>query len=141
MLDELAPPLSEDEFLRLAEYLEVASSFSIVGLLGFLPAMALAPTPFGPRQWVPRLFPRGEPVGLEQGEVNMFVRLLWRQFEHVAATLVAGKDLAPEPDDMDSCQAFSGGVRRWRGDLPRGNRRCVPPAKRHAVEPCLVGLD
>jgi uncharacterized protein len=101
-------PLSDDEFERLADFLEAHSPFDTDGLLGVLNAVAVAPSLLPPSVWLPVVLPTG--LGdLDAAETEEFFGLLLRQYGDVLDALEHQQAVMPAPEDVAECKAFAAG--------------------------------
>jgi len=101
-------PLSEDEFERLAEFLEAHSPFDTDGPLGVLNAVAVAPSLLPPSAWLPVVLPTGL-GGLGTTEAQEVIGLLFRLHGDVLDALKHQQALMPAPEDVAECKAFAAG--------------------------------
>ena len=100
--------LSDDEFDRLAEFLDDYAAFDTDGLLGLLHAVVVAPGLVPPSAWFPVLVPDG--LGRCDGEnARDFIGLVMRQYNDVADALGQRMTIMPQPDDEEGCAAFAAG--------------------------------
>jgi len=100
--------LSDDEFDRLAEFLDCYAAFDTDGLLGLLHAVVVAPGLVPPSAWFPVLVPEG--LGeCDAANARDFVGLVMRQYNDVADALGQGMAIMPEPEDEEGCEAFAAG--------------------------------
>lgn len=101
-------PLSDDEFERLADFLEGRSPFDTDGLLGVLNAVAVAPTLLPPTAWLPVVLPTG--LGdLGAAEAKELVGLLFRLHGDVLDALEHQQAVMPAPEDVAECKSFAAG--------------------------------
>ncbi|MEO8185202.1 MAG: SEC-C metal-binding domain-containing protein [Deltaproteobacteria bacterium] len=111
MSSKALPPvnaLSDDEFDRLAGFLETHSPFDTDGLLGVLNAIAVAPSLLQPSAWLTVVLPNG--LGdLAKTEAEAFVGLLFRLHGDVLDALEHRQAVMPGPKDVAECKSFAAG--------------------------------
>lgn len=102
-------PLSDDEYERLAGYLDDLGGLDIGEAIGLLNAVAVAPTFIHPSTWLPVILPEEELRNLGAPEARAFIGLLMRQYNEVVGALDAGEIVAPPADDIEECARFASG--------------------------------
>jgi uncharacterized protein len=118
-------PLSEEEYARLADWLEVHSPFDLQGLLGVLHAVAVAPSVVPPSVWLAAVVPDALDEGTRV-EVRAILELMLRLHGEVQAALDADESMLPDPHDAEACTSFADGYAAgaaldadWIGDEAR----------------------
>lgn len=120
-----AVPLSEQDYARLADWLEVNSPFDLQGLLGVLHAVAVAPSVVPPPVWLAAVVHEG-PDELSSVEARALLALMLRLHGEVQAAADADESMLPDPHDAEACTSFAAGYaagaaldRDWLGDEAR----------------------
>jgi uncharacterized protein len=102
------PPISDDEFRQLAEFLDAQCTFDPDGVLGFMNAVAVAPTLLPPSVWLPILLPKGlEQLDAKRGQ--FLISLLFRLYNEVLDALQQHNPMMPEAEDVEACESFADG--------------------------------
>ncbi len=116
-------PLSEEDYARLADYLEVHSPFDLQGLLGVLHAVAVAPGVVTPSMWLAAVVPDAlDELTRERATLALILRL----HREVQAAADAEESMLPDPHDAEACTSFGAGYAAgaaldtdWLGDEAR----------------------
>lgn len=101
--------LSDDEFEALADLLDKRGAVDIDGLLGFLNAVAVAPSLVPPSTWLPAVLSEKRLAGIGHDEFNSLIDLLLRQYNDIVDALEQNSLIAPNATDVDTCQLFAAG--------------------------------
>ncbi len=102
-------PLSDDEYSRLADFLDEFAALDIDELLGLFNALAVAPTLVQPSTWLPVVLPDGPPANFDLDQNRALVDLILRQYNEVVSAFDEGEVISPQPENEDVCVSFARG--------------------------------
>jgi hypothetical protein len=111
-----------EQLTRLSDLLDAHSPFELVGVLGMMHAIAVAPATVFPPTWL-RLITTEEWSSLDESVTRELFDLLMALDASVHVRLEQGKLIAPAPDDVEGCALFADGyvtgamlVPEWTAD-------------------------
>jgi uncharacterized protein len=100
-------PLSDEEYERLADFLDEFGALDINELNGLFNAVAVAPSVMPPSTWLPVVLPDGPPATFDVDENRALVDLLLRQYNEVVTAFDTDTVIAPGPEQEDDCVQFA----------------------------------
>ena len=114
----LAQPLSDDDWDALSDVLDAPGGPSLDGCVGFLTAVATAPSHILPSQWLPMVL--GERAIADEGGLGLVLRMFNAINQGLAEQSVFHPDADQAEEIEDWCVGYMMGVRlapAWIGDL------------------------
>jgi uncharacterized protein len=118
--NDLARALSEDEWATLADVLDVPGGPNIDFCVGFLTAVATAPSLIPPSEWLPIVMGDRSPDGPDDPHLGLVLRM----YNTISAGLPSKDVFRPSPDETqeieDWCLGYLQGVElddAWIGDI------------------------
>lgn len=103
----LGDPLTDDDYVTLADLLEECDGMDLDTLFGLLSAVAVAPGLIQPSAWLPEVLPEGALKSKQ--EASAVLGLLMRLHNEVLAGFEEGAVPLPEPDEVDAMECFAFG--------------------------------
>jgi uncharacterized protein len=109
MQTDPSKPLSDEEYEKLATFLDEFGALDIDELMGLFNALAVAPSLVQPSGWLPVVLPNGPLPSFDLDQTRALVDLLLRQYNEVITAFDEGEVIAPRADDEDTCIQFARG--------------------------------